>query len=112
MAKILITLDNFDDSINEIILNLGVKRKDCFLLLEAYRRKHILDSAAFLLGFDVPSKYISKYFEPSFGEIKPKVKNWFKLTTIGLVKMEKLEEMIEIDETSKTLISSKIFRLF
>jgi len=112
MGKILLTAENFESKIWEVENRLGLRRrKDFVLLMEAYRRKHLLNSPDFLVGLGVPSNYESKFFTPSFGKLTPRADNWFKLTKIGLEKMKELEGIIAIDEATKNFVNSKIFRL-
>ncbi len=63
------------------------------LLVEAFRRKHFLDTKPLptFLGLGTPSQYKSKYFVPSFGKLVPRVNNWFSLSSEGLEVMKKME---------------------
>jgi hypothetical protein len=96
-----------------MIVNLPVKLelsgKDFKLLLEAFRRKHLLITDVKFLGLGYPSYYKSKLFQPSFGELMPRVNNWFTLTEFGQEKMKELEEILNIEPGSESIINEVIF---
>lgn len=73
-------------------IQLQLPKKDFKLLLEAFRRKHFLESDNKFLGLGLPSSYKSKLFKASFGET-PKVSNWYSLTAEGLIKLQELENI-------------------
>lgn len=109
--KILITSTNFHSEMFEMPYKIGVTHRDFYLLIEAYRRKHFLETKCpEFMGLGVPSQYKSKLFEPSFGEIA-RVSNWYKLTKEGKAKMKQLEAIIEIKSSDKSNINLKIFNL-
>ena len=75
---------------------IGVNKKDFWLLLEAFRRKHLLikqEKNEKFFGLGTPSSYKSKMFKPSFGE-KPKVNNWYMLTDLGNEKLQLIEGIL------------------
>jgi hypothetical protein len=84
-------------------LQLG--NKDFKLLLEAFIRKHLLKVDEKFLGLGMPSMYKSKLFQSSFGKIEPRVTNWFMLTEMGKEKLKELEEMLEIEPGSESIIN-------
>lgn len=113
MQRIRINKHNIQDQWFSMIVNLPVRlelsNKDFKLLLEAFRRKHLLKTDKKFLGLGCPSYYKSRLFQPSFGELIPRVNNWFTLTDLGQVKMEELEEILNIEPGSESIVNEVIF---
>lgn len=86
--------------------------KDTKLLIEAFRRKHFLNSFNGFMGLGTPTEYRSDYFTPYSKEI-PRVLNWYKLTDRGEEIMIKMEKYFVIPTTQRTKnkINSILFEL-
>ena len=113
MQKIRLTKNNIDNQWYNIIINLPSKlelgSKDFNLLIEAFRRKNLLKAEENFFGLGYPSEYKSKLFQPSFGELEPRVISWFTLTELGKEKMKELENLLDIEAGSETIINEKFF---
>lgn len=113
MQTIRINKHNIQDQWFNIIGNLPAKlelsSKDFKLLLEAFRRKHLLKAEEKFLGLGCPSDYKSKLFQSSFGELVPRATNWFTLTQLGQEKMKELEEILNIEPGSESIINEAFF---
>lgn len=107
-----LTISNFDYEMLYIPSKLSLGRKAFILLLEAYRRKHILNSDAKFWGLGAPTFYKCDLFEPSFGEEIPRASNWYKLTKKGEEKMALLETLIKVEQADKLDINEKIFTYY
>lgn len=80
---------------------LKLKKKDFILLLEAYRRKNLLEADDLFLGLGCPYEYKgSNLFTPSYKEYKRSL-NWYKLTDLGKEKLSELEELFPVPSNSK-----------
>ena len=106
---IALTNNNFDTEVIQLPSKLGLGRKAVILLLEAYRRKHILAAHPDFFGLGSPSFYKSDLFECSGDFEKPRVANWYKLTRKGEEKMALLETLIKVEPADKDDINNKIF---
>lgn len=93
------------------LLNLGeflnINNRDFKLLLEAYRRKNVLQSPTpksyrDWLGNGSTSQYKSRYFKP-LGEAKPKVNNLYILTERGVEALKAIESLLPIPRETKTI---------
>jgi hypothetical protein len=113
MQTIRINKHNIQDQWFNIIISLPAKlqlgNKDFNLLLEAFRRKHLLKSEEKFLGLGCPSDYKSKLFQASFGKLEPRVANWFTLTELGKEKMKELEEILVVEPGSESVINEVFF---
>jgi hypothetical protein len=113
MQKINLNKHNIQDQWFSIIVNmpyeLKLSSKNFRLLLEAFRRKHLLKSEEKFLGLGFPSDYKSNLFQSSFGELRPRVMNWFCLTEMGKEKMKQLEQMLSIEKGSENQVNNIFF---
>lgn len=105
---IALNLSNFDTEILYLPSKLKLGRKAFTLLLEAFRRKNILNAHRDYVGLGAPTYYKCDLFEPSFSEI-PRATNWYKLTKKGEEKMALLETLIKVEQADKLDINNKIF---
>lgn len=113
---IALTKDNFHTEIWNMPAKLGLSRKNFLLLLEAFRRKHILSANPYFYGLGMKSHYKSKLFEYSSGPVLgrdwvelPRVNNWYKLTKLGEEKLALLETIICIEKQNKNEVNELIF---
>lgn len=90
---------------------LKLTKKDFKLLLEAYRRKHLIDTLnpTDFLGLGTPAEYKSKYFTCANGRPEPRVMNWFILTNKGEAMMSKLEIALPVGKYTKFELNEFIF---
>jgi hypothetical protein len=113
MQKINLNKHNIQNQWFNIVVNmpyeLKLSSKDFKLLLEAFRRKNILKSEEKFFGLGFPSDYKSNLFQSSFGELRPRVMNWFCLTELGKEKMKQLEQMLSIEEGSENQVNDIFF---
>jgi hypothetical protein len=105
---ITLTISNFDTEMLYLPSKLNLGHKAFSLLLEAYRRKHLLNSHTDFLGLGAPSYYKSDLFQCS-GNETPRASNWYKLTKKGEEKMALLETLIKVEPVNKLDINNKIF---
>jgi len=106
---IALTNSNFSNEMLYLPSKLNLGRKSFILLLEAFRRKNMLNADPNFLGLGTPSFYKCDLFEPSFGELIPRASNWYKLTKKGEEKMALLETLIKVEPADKNDINEKIF---
>lgn len=106
-------VDKWDLSQLQSFLN--VNTKDFKLLMEAYRRKNLLDTKPksiddTMLGLGSPHQYRSKFFTVN-GKETPKVNNWYGLTTSGKGVMKEIEKVMPIptDAESKNKLNRLLF---
>jgi hypothetical protein len=105
---IALNLSNFDYEMLYMPSKLNLGRKAFMLLLEAYRRKHLLNSHPDFFGLGTPTFYKCDLFECS-GNETPRASNWYKLTKKGQEKMILLETLIKVEQADKQDINNKIF---
>lgn len=75
--------------------NLGIGEKDFKLLMEAYRRKNLLDRDKKILGIGTPKEYKSKFFKPlDKDNVKDKENNPFTLSQRGIEIIELIEKYL------------------
>lgn len=94
---------------------LKIGSKDSRLIIEAFRRKHILkDENRLWVGLGVPSLYKSKLFSPAHYPEQKRSLNWYKLTELGIEKMAQLEKRVlplPKDHLVVHVINEKLFIL-
>ena len=91
---------------------LKLNKKDFKLLLEAYRRKHLIDGATVtteFLGLGTPHDYKSTYFTCATGRVVARIRNWYKLTEQGEDMMKKLEVEIPVNSFNKFDFNAFLF---
>lgn len=106
-------LDNWD--LCQLRDFLNINTKDFKLLIEAYRRKNLLDDKpksidSKMLGTGSPHQYKSRFFVVN-GVEKPKVNNWYGLSNSGKEVMKEIEKIMPIpaDTVSKERMKRTIF---
>ena len=102
------------DFLKQLKKELKLTKKDFKLLLEAYRRKHLIEYGFTkhnddFLGLGTPADYKSKYFTCSTGRPIARIRNWFKLTVEGEEMMTKIETKMPLGKFGKFDLNEFLF---
>lgn len=93
---------------------LNINSKDFKLLMEAYRRKNLLDEKPksihdTMLGTGNPHQYKSKFFSVKGGVAQAKVNNWYGLSKSGKEILNEIEKIMPIP--TETTVKNKLNRI-
>lgn len=106
--------DQFMDALWLLQGKLKLSTKDFKLLVEAFRRKHLLKAAGVkFYGLGTPIEYKSTLFEVSFPPAVPKSRNWYRLTSLGYQKLAELEKevvhLLPKESIDREVLNEKLF---